>query len=119
MIIVRIGLGITTVEGSYAQNDTSETVAHGDAASRHSRHISSKSAFQRIRLQFAPPSDVLTPSMPDAELSDLGLNLGETRTRSSEAVPGSKLKEGPQLVGRQRRSGFLLVSERYCRKKPW
>ena len=62
MIIVRIGLGITSINGTSAYN-VSDTVSRTAGSGRDPTRqvgITSKSAFQRIRLQFAPPSHAST-----------------------------------------------------------
>lgn len=86
MIIVRIGLGITSINGASAYNTTdavSRTAGSGRDADRQVG-ITSKSAFQRIRLQFAPPSQA--SDLPDAELALHDLNLRRDESSRSEEV---------------------------------
>lgn len=84
MIIVRIGLGITSVNGTSAYNDTvSRTAGSGPDPTR-PVGITSKSAFQRIRLQFAPPSHA--SDLPDAEFALRDLNSRDESSRSEEVL---------------------------------
>ncbi|PIL35766.1 hypothetical protein GSI_02496 [Ganoderma sinense ZZ0214-1] len=86
MIIVRIGLGITSINGTSAYNTTdaiSRTAGSGREPDRQVG-ITSKSAFQRIRLQFAPPSHA--SDLPDTELALHDLNLREESSLNEEVL---------------------------------
>uniref|UniRef100_A0A5K1JXK9 Cell surface hydrophobicity-associated protein n=1 Tax=Ganoderma boninense TaxID=34458 RepID=A0A5K1JXK9_9APHY len=99
MIIVRIGLGITSINGTSAYNTTdtiSRTAGSGREADRQVG-ITSKSAFQRIRLQFAPPSH--TSDLPDAELALHDLNLRQESSLRSEEVLAKQQSKGTPMPG--------------------
>ncbi len=85
MIIVRIGLGITSINGTSAYNTDaiSRTAGSGRDTDRQVG-ITSKSAFQRIRLQFAPPSHA--SDLPDVEFGLPDLNLRHESSRSEEVL---------------------------------
>ena len=81
MIIVRIGLGITTLNGTSTQNLSGTT--------SRTRSSGRSSAFQRIQLQFAPPSQ-----LDEAETSLQDLNPRIESTRAEEHIPAKQRAVG-------------------------
>ena len=77
MIIVRIGLGITTLNGSSGYN--ASTAAKSDER---------KSTFQRVQLQFATPSQVSDYAGPDRDV-EMSMGLRSDAAESARTFDGT------------------------------
>ncbi|TBU32555.1 hypothetical protein BD311DRAFT_654485 [Dichomitus squalens] len=90
MMIVRIGLGITSMNGTSAHTTTSDTATRTTISGR-------TSAFQRIPLQFAPPSQA--SNLTDGEMSLQDLNRQTEAAGYQEHLASKKRAVSTWLPG--------------------